>query len=179
MKMINKNYFRYLIRQNKRYLLLIWLISFILTPFLTINFLNNGNGENFGQIVVITSMFGFLISFVVPIYLFTFLQKKKSNILYFSLPIKKRIIIYNDIMFCDIQYDCSGYRQLSYCYHDQKLLFTGLFRQSAVLSDTYDNLYVMHGISDYCYCFTVSEPFRQLFSQPCLYACPFSDLWML
>lgn len=89
MKMINKNYFRYLIRQNKRYLLLIWLISFILTPFLTINFLNNGNGENFGQIVVITSMFGFLISFVVPIYLFTFLQKKKSNILYFSLPIKK------------------------------------------------------------------------------------------
>lgn len=89
MKTINKKYFRYLIRQNKRFLLLIWLISFILIPFFTITFLNNDNWYNFGHIAIITSFFGFLISIIVPVYLFAFLQNKQSNILYFSLPIKK------------------------------------------------------------------------------------------
>lgn len=41
------------------------------------------------MIAIITSIYGLTISFIVPIYLFAFLQKKKSNILYFSLPIKK------------------------------------------------------------------------------------------
>ena len=89
--MINKDYFKYLIKQNKKYLILIYVIGIII-PFLLINKfdyapLNDENITRFAQIIPLA--YGFMLSFIVPIYLFSFLQKKKSNILYFSLPIKK------------------------------------------------------------------------------------------
>ena len=40
-----------------------------------------------------------MLSFIVPIYLFSFLQKKKSNILYFSLPIKKESLYLTTSLF--------------------------------------------------------------------------------
>lgn len=98
MKMINKNYFRYLIRQNKRYLLLIWIISFIIIPLFTLLVLND-NFNNMDTIAPIAMLLGLSLSFLAPIYLFSFLNKKKSNILYYSLPIKKESLFTTTFLF--------------------------------------------------------------------------------
>lgn len=99
MKMINKDYFKYLIKQNRRLLFLIWLIGFIVIPFLTL--ISSGYDsyilENYKSIIAL--MYGFVISFLAPIYLFSFLQKKKSTILYFSLPIKKESLFITTALF--------------------------------------------------------------------------------
>ena len=99
--MINKDYFKYLIKQNKKYLILIYVIGIII-PFLLINKfdyapLNDENITRFAQIIPLA--YGFVLSFIVPIYLFSFLQKKKSNILYFSLPIKKESLYLTTSLF--------------------------------------------------------------------------------
>lgn len=99
--MINKDYFKYLIKQNKKYLILIYVIGIII-PFLLINKfdyvpLNDENITRFAQIILLA--YGFMLSFIVPIYLFSFLQKKKSNILYFSLPIKKESLYLTTSLF--------------------------------------------------------------------------------
>lgn len=99
--MINKDYFKYLIKQNKKYLILIYVIGIII-PFLLINKfdyapLNDENITRFAQIIPLA--YGFMLSFIVPIYLFSFLQKKKSNILYFSLPIKKESLYLTTSLF--------------------------------------------------------------------------------
>ena len=85
--MINKDYFKYLIKQNKKYLILIYVIGIII-PFLLINKfdyapLNDENITRFAQIIPLA--YGFMLSFIVPIYLFSFLQKKKE--FYFSFSI--------------------------------------------------------------------------------------------
>lgn len=77
--MINKDYFKYLIKQNKKYLILIYVIGIII-PFLLINKfdyvpLNDENITRFAQIIPLA--YGFMLSFIVPIYLFSFLQKEK------------------------------------------------------------------------------------------------------
>lgn len=99
--MINKDYFKYLIKQNKKYLILIYVVGIII-PFLTLNSLIPDPYGDF-EIVRIPGMisliYGFALSCIVPIYLFSFLQKKKSNILYFSLPIKKESLYITTSLF--------------------------------------------------------------------------------
>ena len=100
MKNVNKDYFKYLIKQNKRLLFLIWLIGFILIPFMSLqNLYNNYLIYPKGFNSMISLLFGFAISFLAPIYLFSFLQKKKSTILYFSLPIKKQSLFITTALF--------------------------------------------------------------------------------
>lgn len=99
MKMINKNYFQYLIKQHKRLLILINVIGFILIPFLTLIFMLNDPHDLSTFSSIITIAFGFIISFLAPIYLFSFLQKKKSTNLYFSLPIKKESLFVTTSLF--------------------------------------------------------------------------------
>ena len=82
--MINKDYFKYLIKQNKKYLILIYVIGIII-PF----WMFNEHTPTLCTTGVLSLVYGLGLSCIVPIYLFSFLQKKKSNILYFSLPIKK------------------------------------------------------------------------------------------
>ena len=79
--MINKDYFKYLIKQNKKYLILIYVIGIII-PFLLINKfdyapLNDENITRFAQIIPLA--YGFMLSFIVPIYLFSFLQKISTS----------------------------------------------------------------------------------------------------
>ena len=94
--MINKDYFKYLIKQNKKYLILIYVIGIII-PFLLINKfdyvpLNDENITRFAQIIPLA--YGFMLSFIVPIYLFSFLQKKKYTLLF--LTNTKRITLFNN-----------------------------------------------------------------------------------
>ncbi len=99
--MINKEYFKYLIKQNKKYLILIYAIGIII-PVLTLNeFTSAPSGvKNIVRFVGIFSLtYGFALSFIAPIYLFSFLQKKKSNILYFSLPVKKESLYVTTSLF--------------------------------------------------------------------------------
>lgn len=100
MKLINKDYFKYLIKQHKRLLFLIWLIGFILIPFISLmNPEENFFAHSHGLSSLISISFVFVISFLAPIYLFSFLQKKKSTILYFSLPIKKQSLFITTTLF--------------------------------------------------------------------------------
>ena len=79
--MINKEYFKYLIKQNKKYLILIYAIGIII-PVLTLNEFTTSGINNIVRFVGIFSLtYGLALSFITPIYLFSFLQKKKSNIL--------------------------------------------------------------------------------------------------
>ena len=99
--MINKDYFKYLIKQNKKYLILIYAIGIII-PFLLLNEfsstpLDDTNITRFAQVLPLA--YGIVLSCIVPIYLFSFLQKKKSNILYFSLPIKKESLYLTTSLF--------------------------------------------------------------------------------
>lgn len=82
--MINKDYFKYLIKQNKKYLILIYVIGIII-PF----WIFNEFTPSFNTSGLLSLCYGLILSCIVPIYLFSFLQKKKSNLLYFSLPVKK------------------------------------------------------------------------------------------
>lgn len=82
--MINKDYFKYLIKQNKKYLILIYVIGIII-PF----WVFNEFAPAFNTSGLLSLCYGLVLSCIVPIYLFSFLQKKKSNLLYFSLPVKK------------------------------------------------------------------------------------------
>lgn len=98
MKMINKDYFKYLIKQHKRLIFLICLIGFTAIPFLSY-ILHDDTYYPLSTISSIALLYGFGLSFLVPIYLFSFLQKKKSTILYFSLPIKKEILFTTTTVF--------------------------------------------------------------------------------
>ena len=83
--MINKDYFKYLIKQNKKYLILIYVIGIII-PFLLINKfdyapLNDENITRFAQIIPLA--YGFMLTFIVPI---CFLFYKKRKVIYFTFP---------------------------------------------------------------------------------------------
>ena len=72
--MINKDYFKYLIKQNKKYLILIYVIGIII-PFLLINKfdyapLNDENITRFAQII--------------PLAYFLFYKKRK--VIFFTFP---------------------------------------------------------------------------------------------
>lgn len=92
--MINKDYFKYLIKQNKKYLILIYVIGIII-PF----WMFNEHTPTLCTTGVLSLVYGLGLSCIVPIYLFSFLQKKKSNILYFSLPIKKESLYLTTSLF--------------------------------------------------------------------------------
>lgn len=99
MKTINKNYFRYLIKKNKYFLLIIWIFSVISMPCYTITFKNNYQWTNFSLISSIASVLGLFLSFIVPIYLFAFIQRKQSTIMYLALPIKKESLFLTTSLF--------------------------------------------------------------------------------
>ena len=82
--MINKDYFKYLIKQNKKYLILIYVIGIII-PFLLINKFDYAPlyGENitrFAQIIPLAYGFMLLSLFI------CFLFYKKRKVIYFTFP---------------------------------------------------------------------------------------------
>ena len=89
--MINKDYFKYLIKQNKKYLILIYVVGIII-PFLTLNSLIPDPYVDY-QIARIPGMisliYGFALSCIVPIYLFSFFFIIHSGFLWFSLHYNK------------------------------------------------------------------------------------------
>ena len=99
MKMMNINYFQYLIKQHKRLLIFINVIGIIMIPFFTLMYAFNTPHDLNVFSSIMAMIFGFIISFLAPIYLFSFLQKKKSTNLYFSLPIKKESLFITTSLF--------------------------------------------------------------------------------
>ena len=80
--MINKDYFKYLIKQNKKYLILIYVVGIII-PFLTLNSLIPDPYIDY-QIARIPGMisliYGFALSCIVPIYLFSFFNRSIASV---------------------------------------------------------------------------------------------------
>ena len=72
--MINKDYFKYLIKQNKKYLILIYVIGIII-PF----WMFNEHTPTLCTTGVLSLVYGLGLSCIIPIYLFSFLQKKNRT----------------------------------------------------------------------------------------------------
>lgn len=89
-----KNYMRYYLRDNKRLLFLVFIILFMMIPFLAFNvsFLSNdvSNDGAFSIMAAASCIGGCALSFLVPIFNMRFLFMKRSCDLYFSLPITRK-----------------------------------------------------------------------------------------
>ena len=74
--MINKDYFKYLIKQNKKYLILIYVIGIII-PF----WMFNEHTPTLCTTGVLSLVYGLGLSCIVPIYLFSFLNRAIASII--------------------------------------------------------------------------------------------------
>lgn len=101
-----KAYLRYYINSNKRLLILVFIILFLMMPFFTFNYMGLPHGSysldtfymGFIALGVAACAGGCILSYLLPIYNFRYLYKKRSHELYFSLPIqRKHLFLYNFI----------------------------------------------------------------------------------
>lgn len=101
-----KAYLRYYINSNKRLLILVFIILFLMMPFFTFNYMGLPYGEysldrfymGFISLGAAACAGGCILSYLLPIYNFRYLYKKRSHELYFSLPIqRKHLFLYNYI----------------------------------------------------------------------------------
>lgn len=86
-----KSYAKYYLRRNRKLILLIFSILFVLMPFLLYNQSNYGeDGLAAITLTLITFAFaGGCLAFLMPLLNYRFMYGKRSSDLYFSLPIKK------------------------------------------------------------------------------------------
>ncbi len=96
MKINFNNYLRYYAKSNKRFIILICLILFLVLPFLMLRTLmgiyivpDEAYQTGIFSISAASVVAGCCLSFIIPIFNYRYLYKKSSNELYFSLPIKK------------------------------------------------------------------------------------------
>ena len=85
--MINKDYFKYLIKQNKKYLILIYVVGIII-PFLTLNSLIPDPYVDY-QIARIPGMISLIYGFCIIMYctdIIYFLLYKKRKVIFFTFP---------------------------------------------------------------------------------------------
>lgn len=101
-----KAYLRYYVNSNKRLLVLVFIILFLIMPFLTFNYMGLPHGSysldtfymGFIALGAATCAGGCVLSYLIPIFNFRYLYKKRSHELYFSLPIqRKHLFLYNYI----------------------------------------------------------------------------------
>lgn len=101
-----KAYLRYYINSNKRQLILVFIILFLMMPFFTFNYFGlprNPYSEDtfytgFIALGAAACAGGCILSYLLPIYNFRYLYKKRSHELYFSLPIqRKHLFLFNYI----------------------------------------------------------------------------------
>lgn len=101
-----KAYLRYYVNSNKRLLILVFIILFLIMPFFTFNYMGLPRGPysldtfytGFIALGAATCAGGCILSYLLPIYNFRYLYKKRSHEMYFSLPIqRKHLFLYNYI----------------------------------------------------------------------------------
>lgn len=96
---INKNYFSYLFNSKK----LAWIficgiyVALAINPFYISN--SNNTVETIQSVVQYASLFSLLLSFVLPIFMFSFVQKKRSVDQMFALPIRRSELLITTITF--------------------------------------------------------------------------------
>ena len=101
-----KAYLRYYVNSNKRLLILVFIILFLIMPFFTFNYMGLPRGPysldtfymGFIALGAATCAGGCILSYLLPTYNFRYLYKKRSHEMYFSLPIqRKHLFLYNYI----------------------------------------------------------------------------------
>lgn len=99
-----KAYLRYYVNSNKRLLILVFIILFLIMPFFTFNYMGLPRGPysldtfymGFIALGAASCAGGCILSYLLPIYNFRYLYKKRSHEMYFSLPIqRKHLFLYN------------------------------------------------------------------------------------
>lgn len=99
-KIIDRNYLKYLFKSKKNILILLFMISFVCIPFISILMYSDELREYTIQYAVMMScVLAMLFSVGLPIYLFEILYHKRSCDLYFSLPIKKQTLFCTILLF--------------------------------------------------------------------------------
>ena len=87
-----KAYLRYYVNSNKRLLILVFIILFLIMPFFTFNYMGLPRGPysldtfytGFIALGAATCAGGCILSYLLPIYNFRYLYKKRSHEMYFS-----------------------------------------------------------------------------------------------
>ena len=97
-EVMNKNYFNYLVTQNKKQLLVLFLLGFAFVPVITminVDPYNMDNPYSYGS-----SLSGFILysvlliglTYIVPLFNYRFIQYKRSCDTFLSLPIKRETL---------------------------------------------------------------------------------------
>lgn len=94
MKNMYKTYIKNYIERNRKLLIMLTLIQFLVLPFLVFNGLQKNSGYSYESFLyIIGGVFcavGCILSFLVPIYNFKFMMQKRSCDLYYALPMSRK-----------------------------------------------------------------------------------------
>ena len=96
--MLNKNYFNYLIKSKKYFLIVLCIIQAI--------FAFTGFGKSpanlsfLGNSVIISYAFGGAVAFILPLVIFSYVHDKRAVDTYFSLNVSRKSLLFTGLIFC-------------------------------------------------------------------------------
>ena len=95
--MLNKNYFKYLLKSKKYFVVIVFLIEFVLT----IGSIGSYRTYNsFNDQALILYIVSAVVAFVLPLIVFSYVHNKKAVDTYFSLGISRKEMLSTGIIFC-------------------------------------------------------------------------------
>ena len=95
--MLNKNYFKYLLKSKKYFVVIIFVIEFVLTIGSIGSYRTYNSFNDQALILYIASA---VVAFVLPLVTFSYVHNKKAVDSYFSLGISRKEMLITNIIFC-------------------------------------------------------------------------------
>lgn len=135
--MINKNYFKYLFKSK----IIAWVFFGIMFIAISMSsFLTPGNeAADCFRVTTITSLvLSIIMSFALPVFLFSFVHRKRSCDMYFSLPIDRKELLITTITFSFVlifsYYTISSLFALLFTMRSTTIFFSSLFASYAMMA---------------------------------------------
>lgn len=134
---INKNYFSYLFKSKK----IGWIFFFIMYMAIALaSFMDSSSDmiDLFSNVVIVAGIESIIMAFLLPVFFFSFVHRKRSCDLYFALPIKRSEMLCTIIAFAFLL--CFGFFVftigIAYCFtlFNAKISLINLFVTSAFLA---------------------------------------------
>lgn len=135
--MINKNYFKYLFKSK----IIAWVFFGIMFVAISMSsFLTPGNeAADCFRVTTITSLvLSIIMSFALPVFLFSFVHRKRSCDMYFSLPIDRKELLITTITFSFVlifsYYAITSIFALLFTMRSTTIFFSSLFASYAMMA---------------------------------------------
>ena len=135
--MINKNYFKYLFKSK----IIAWVFFGIMFIAISMSsFLTPGNeAADCFRVTTITSLvLSIIMSFALPVFLFSFVHRKRSCDMYFSLPIDRKELLITTITFSFVlifsYYAITSIFALLFTMRSTTIFFSSLFASYAMMA---------------------------------------------